>query len=429
MENKLIGQGSYGCVVKPSFECKTKHDYTDKVSKIMSDKDAIHEQKEMEIFKNMAGIEEFAMAYPEVCKPKLNAAFKKMIKDCDASPVKRKIAYYNDYSGISMLLLDDGGVDIHHFLFKLFPKLSNHDKSVFFTSILNLIKGLQFFVDNNIIHHDIKKQNMVYNIETGKAKYIDFGLMNRIDKFIETAKKSKNDMAISWSNFPTELSCANKKFFNKDTCSQYKEKMKYPQFLERVANSFDTYSLSLAFWQMFSTILNDNMFYDDKFVKDAKALMKQYCTPNFFKRKTDYKQLYNDYNALLNDHIVYTSVSPSPSKQSIEIASTLSVSTFFTPRSSATNCPPGKSDYNPHTKKCVVKCKEGKVRNDKFRCVTKKQSAKKSNKTQKIKLVVTKKEECMKKGKELNPNTNRCVKPCAPGKMRNEDFKCVSNKL
>ncbi len=429
MENKLIGQGSYGCVVKPSLECKTKHDYTDKVSKIMSDKDAIHEQKEMEIFKNMAGIEEFAMAYPEVCKPKLNTAFKKMIKDCDASPVKRKIAYYNDYSGISMLLLDDGGVDIHHFLFKLFPKLSNHDKSVFFTSILNLIKGLQFFVDNNIIHHDIKKQNMVYNIETGKAKYIDFGLMNRIDKFIETAKKSKNDMAISWSNFPTELSCANKKFFNKDTCSQYKEKMKYPQFLERVANSFDTYSLSLAFWQMFSTILNDNMFYDDKFVKDAKALMKQYCTPNFFKRKTDYKQLYNDYNALLNDHIVYTSVSPSPSKQSIEIASTLSVSTFFTPRSSATNCPPGKSDYNPHTKKCVVKCKEGKVRNDKFRCVTKKQSAKKSNKTQKIKLVVTKKEECMKKGKELNPNTNRCVKPCAPGKMRNEDFKCVSNKL
>ena len=73
--------------------------------------------------------------------------------------------------------------------------------------------------------------------------------------------------------------------------------------------------------------------------------------------------------------------------------------------------------------------KAPKVRNNKFRCVTKKQFAKKSNKTQKIKLVVTKKEECMKKGKELNPITNRCVKPCAPGKMRNEDFKCVSNKL
>lgn len=427
MKNKLIGQGSYGCVVKPSLECKTKHDYTNKVSKIMSDKDAIEEQKEMEIFKNMAGIDEFAMAYPEVCKPKLNNAFKNIIKDCRATPVKRQLLYKN-YSNISMLLLDDGGVDIHHFIYKLFPKLSNHDKSVFFTSILNLLKGLEFFVDNNIIHHDIKMPNMVYNIETGKAKYIDFGLMNRIDKFIETAKKNKNARAVSWSYFPTELSCSNEKFFNKDKCSQYKEKMKHPQFLKRVANSFDTYSLTLALWLMFSTILRENMFYDDEFVKDAKALMKQYCTSDFFKRKTDYKELYKEYYRLLYDHVVYTTLKPSPSKQSIKTASTLSVSTFFTPRSSAKICPPGKPDYNPHTKKCVIKCKEGKVRNEKFRCVTKKQSVKKFNKTHKIRPVIPKQEECMKKGKELNPNTNRCVKPCAPEKMRNEDFKCISNK-
>jgi len=270
--------------------------------------------------------------------------------------------------------------------------------------------------------------NMVYNIETGKAKYIDFGLMNRIDKFIETAKKNKNDMAVSWSYFPTELSCSNKKFFNKDKCSQYKEKMKHPQFLKRVANSFDTYSLTLALYHMFSTILRDKTFYDDEFVEDAKNLMKQYCTSDFFKRKTDYKELYKEYYRLLYDHVVYTTLKPSPSKQSIKTASTLSVSTFFTPRSSAKICPPGKPDYNPHTKKCVVKCKEGKVRNEKFRCVTKKQSVKKFNKTHKIRPVIPKQEECMKKGKELNPNTNRCVKPCAPGKMRNEDFKCISNK-
>jgi hypothetical protein len=35
-------------------------------------------------------------------------------------------------------------------------------------------------------------------------------------------------------------------------------------------------------------------------------------------------------------------------------------------------CPPSMPDYNPNTKKCVRKCKEGKVRNDNFRCVKKK---------------------------------------------------------
>ena len=426
MENKLIGQGSYGCVVKPSLECDTNHDYTDKVSKIMSNKDAINEQREMKRFKKMPGIEEFAMAYPEVCKPKENVAFRQMIKGCNASPVREQIRY-KKYSGISMLLLDDGGVDIHHFVSNLFPHLSNHDKSVFFTSILNLMKGLEFFVDNNIIHHDIKKQNMVYNIETGKAKYIDFGLMTRIDKFIETAKKNKNKMAISWSYFPTELSCSNTKFFTKDKCSQYNENMNHSQFLKRVANSLDTYSLTLALWQTFSTILRDKTFDDDEFVKDAKSLMKQYCTPDFFKRKTDYKELYKEYYQLLYDHIVYTTLKPSPSKQIIKTASTLSVSTFFTPHSSAKECPSGKPDYNPITKKCVVKCKEGKIRNDKFRCITKKESVKKSKKTQKRKPVVDKHTECMNKGKELNPNTNRCVKQCKPGQIRNENFKCMSN--
>ena len=37
---KIIGEGTYGCVVKPSLKCNTSHDYKNKVSKLMHGKDA-----------------------------------------------------------------------------------------------------------------------------------------------------------------------------------------------------------------------------------------------------------------------------------------------------------------------------------------------------------------------------------------------------
>ena len=41
-------------------------------------------------------------------------------------------------------------------------------------------------------------------------------------------------------------------------------------------------------------------------------------------------------------------------------------------------CPPSKPDFNPIAKKCTVKCKDGKVRNEKFRCVNNKTRKSKS---------------------------------------------------
>ena len=422
--SEIVGQGSYGCVVKPSLKCITDTDYTNKVSKIMTTRDAKDEQKEMKLFKKIKGIEKYTMAYPELCLPKKDQLFHKVIKGCKANPVRQE--YY--FSGknpegknISLLLLDDGGVDLYNFSRKVFPKLDEKDKSIFFTSILNLLEGLTFFIDNKIIHHDLKLENIVYNIETGTCKYIDFGLMTTIPKFIRTAKQSKNRMAHSWSYFPTEVGCSNNNKFIKDKCKKYNTQFEHDEFLKKVANGFDTYSLSLALSDMFSKIYYDDSYYNEEFIEDAKYLMRDYSRDDFFKRKTDCKKLYNDYKELLNMHVVYTETTPTPSKESIEIASKLSVSNNI-------RCPPGKPDYNPYTKKCVVKCKGDKVRNEKFRCVTKKKTLlKKHSKTKKIK-PLTKSKECISKGKELNPKTNRCVKLCDKGKIRNEKFVCVSDK-
>ena len=90
---------------------------------------------------------------------------------------------------------------------------SEYNKKKFFTGLLNLIDGVQFFIENDIIHYDIKAGNIVYNIHTGTAKFIDFGLANKISVVIEKCKKDKNWLAISHGYYSKEYSCMNRTDF------------------------------------------------------------------------------------------------------------------------------------------------------------------------------------------------------------------------
>jgi hypothetical protein len=79
---------------------------------------------------------------------------------------------------------------------------------------------------------------------------------------------------------------------------------------------------------------------------------------------------------------------------------------------------PEEKEFNPITKRCVKKCKEGYERTEHFHKFTKCKKIKKnkSNKSNLIKICPL--------NKELNPTTNRCVKKCPDGYLRNEKFKC-----
>ena len=42
-KHKVIGEGTYGCVIEPSLKCTTEQDYDNKVSKLMKYSDAVKE--------------------------------------------------------------------------------------------------------------------------------------------------------------------------------------------------------------------------------------------------------------------------------------------------------------------------------------------------------------------------------------------------
>jgi len=71
---------------------------------------------------------------------------------------------------------------------------------------------------------------------------------------------------------------------------------------------------------------------------------------------------------------------------------------------------------NPKTKRCVMACAPGQVRNHSFRCVSAAAAA----------AAPAAAKPCPPAKPNYNPKTRRCLKACPSGKKRNATtFKCV----
>ena len=303
MSHEILGEGTYGCVIKPSLKCKSKKniDYNGRVSKVMRKKDASDEMNEMKKLKHIKDLEKYSIRTPIKCDPEINDESKKIISKCENERVKR--VYHKDPSKLSQLLIDDGGMDLYNFTENIYPKLSLHDQKIFFTSILELFKGLKFFSDNDIIHQDIKSLNIVYNVSTGKIRYIDFGLVISKNEFIQQSKDSSYSFAQSWSYYPPEFSCANKiDYTNLYKCVKYKNKYKsHDKFISDMADSFDSYCLSLDMINLISSIYHSEGNKIDKtFLKVFTVLMMKYSQKNLYRRKFNLDELIDKYKTMLD---------------------------------------------------------------------------------------------------------------------------------
>ena len=448
MKNEIVGEGTFGCVIKPALKCDKNSNvnnniYKNTLSKVMLREDAFEELDEMKKISKIKNIEKFTIRKPVYCKPEIDENFIQTVKNCKTNRVKRQ--FQTSKSGLRQLIIDDGGVDVSKFYINILPNISNEDKNIFFTSILHLFKGLQFFSDNDIVHRDIKTLNIVYNIQTGNIRYIDFGMAISKSTFIKQSKENNNRHAQSWYYYPPEYSCANKSRFNAySKCQNYKKDYgnDFDAFIHDNANCFDSYCLSLTLMQMIESLQIDKVLpkiHYDKFLTDFLNLMKLYSEKDIVIRSKDLNQLVNNYKNILKKHNIYSVKNPTPSKKNVEIAKNLSLeiikrSKDKTNSPDVVRCPPSLPDFNPFTRKCVKPCKEGKIRNDKFRCVNKtkkiKKTTKKNNKSEFYKIFEKQEKikECNDKNKDYNPITGRCNTKCKENQERDNQFKCKKKK-
>ena len=164
--NKLIGQGAFGCTYYPGFTCNAKTSKNKNlVSKLnVDDNDSKNEIKTGKIVMKIKNYRQFFSPIVKACPVNLNAIDKKNIGECDVVDKHSDSKFILSYSRY----INGSHLDKYILGFK---------EDLFVIAVINtyyyLIKSLQLLNKNDIIHFDIKGDNILHD---SVAIIIDFGL-------------------------------------------------------------------------------------------------------------------------------------------------------------------------------------------------------------------------------------------------------------
>jgi len=515
MKRIIIGEGSYGCVHKPSIHCKVEpkpnFDYKKYVSKIMKTKNAEKELEEFVTIQRIDPNDEYHLGKPILCKPNLNEpGVKEDIKKCRHIKLDDIEEKPNDYS---LLVLKFGGVDLKILCNKYLKKYLEKDKEIrsdkFWLEVHHLIKGLKFFKDNGIIHNDIKPQNILFDSLNGKMKYIDFGLMRTKKEVMDSSKSNNNYLGIyhwsypfdcglmnkkqfinykdqkqvgrvNWKNSLSELIVTNSKsnplnlpiynpesfsilfsYLNPDNTipnvsTQYGyinsffdgfnnmiERDNYDKVLNYITDSIDVFGLGFTLQFMANCFKRLNAISLEDFTRLSSFFSKMWDF-NPMNRVININNLLNEYENILleigiltrleksfeNNKLINKPPAPPVIMTEAKIEEKSGSQNLSATLQEFANKDPiiislkglKNKEIPPLTKKYVTRCKNGYESDYKFGCSDTKKTRK--IKTFRTKSFRTKSVKICFSDKELNPKTNRCVKKCQNGYLRNKKFQC-----
>ena len=468
----VIGEGTFGCAHKPSMMCRDKtHRNANEISKLMTSVNAIKELKEFALIDAADKEKQFYLGKPRKCEVARILSNIRSIRKCPSGRFEPE-----QIDNYSLLVMNYGGKDLDIFGEEVatWTKTKEHVDAIelFWLEVVRLFYGLKVLHDNNVVHHDIKQQNIVYDQATNRVNLIDFGFMEKKSTRIYASKIEANWLGNKhhWS-FPLEAVYWNKDIYMlaasargkskkayrefaksvADNCGYFftsvihfnanKSKIdkvaevgtrnafsnvlefeptdeSYDRFIEKSIDSVDTYGLGIA---LMFVLHRSKHLLSAEFYKNVMNIGVNMLEGRVFLRSTP-EQLLAQYEDLLtnsgllekhNKHIENHLIANGVSRE-MKVAEEIDNSSFVVPLAVTENieivrdCPAGK-EFNPLTKRCVKVCGPGRVRNPNFRCV--------KDRPLKVKVCPD--------GKVLNPRTRRCVKGCGVGSIRNSAFKCV----
>lgn len=247
---KIIGEGGYGCVHMPALPCLSAakdsvegavkdsvEDDNNYVSKLMTKKNALKELNEFVFISKLDKQDEYHLGEPKICSPDTSSlAVMNNIGNCKHISLSKVMLNPSDYK---LLILKYGGVDLDNIcskdLFKYFSKSRPKMVDRFWLEVHQLLKGLVFFQRNNIVHYDLKPQNILYNPKTGKMRFIDFGLMRSTSKIIKESNDSDNGLGVLHWSYPVDNGFINRHLYNK--CKEH-----FKTFSKEMVKTFMTYT-------------------------------------------------------------------------------------------------------------------------------------------------------------------------------------------
>jgi serine/threonine protein kinase len=269
-ERNIIGEGSYGCVHKPSLHCKNikqKFNYKNYVSKIMKTDEAQKELKEFVVIGSYDNTNEFHLGMPILCQPELNETIiNNEISGCKHINYKEVKKDPDDYK---ILLLKYGGPDLKKLCnsqLKTYLKKNAKEKTdKFWLEVHHLLKGIKFFKENGIVHNDIKPQNILFNMKTNKLVFIDFGLMRSKEEIVRLSRKSDNFLGIYHWSYPFDCGLMNKnawtdyKNLSKAKKISYKNQLSEMIINDAKKNTFDISIKNSNSFNLLFSYINKNV--------------------------------------------------------------------------------------------------------------------------------------------------------------------------
>jgi len=426
--SNVIGEGTYGCAIKPSLVCRNKSlTYDNKISKVLLDKHANTELNEYGMIDKVDKNKEFYMGKPELCKPIFNDENVKSIQKCDSIGRTLKTNVEDNFNKLSLLVMDDGGVNLSTYSQNLNSKSETQIMN-FFVEAHRILLGLKVFIDNGIVHHDLKPQNIVYNEELNRLNFIDFGLTVTTNKILEDSQNSKNRMATYHWSFPFEMNFYNVKSYNQIANYSPSEKIRY-------INNTNKTSLFMGSFKTFLSYVNSREQNINNYIKDFYQTILTDIVPgnynNFIKKSISTIDIYGTgiaFNLVLNKcagvlqknayedlHTLFLNmVSADLSKryginEVITIYENILQTHLLPPNMSFENHKLINTELEEAIDTQLLPIHNADVKLSKQ--LIQKYSNQYPNKCG--------------EHKEFNPNTKRCVKHCKPDFLRNEHFKCV----
>lgn len=177
-ELRLINSGAFGCIYRPNLTCKGNVGSMKYLTKIQKSKRTIiHELRISEKVRKINGYARFFAPVLKHCPVRIAKDQIPNIKKCEV--FKNETAKtIESTSYISMKSRYVGNQDLKAYLFSILYN-SSQPPSVFLHELwqthTHLLKGISKLYANNIVHYDLKYNNIIFDGEQQKPIIIDFG--------------------------------------------------------------------------------------------------------------------------------------------------------------------------------------------------------------------------------------------------------------
>jgi serine/threonine protein kinase len=237
--HNAIGEGSYGCVVKPALKCEdeTIVHPSNSVSKIMEKQDAEEEIGEMDAIDRIDPTYKFHIHKPTLCELNTKQKYEKKIKGCRNISVTS-----NNIKSLNILTMQNSGNDFYKIMNEYSHQSQTQENKNYMTniwlSLIPIFEGIVKMREKDFAHHDISINNILFNEQNNKSVLIDFGLASELDDVFDSilGYYEKTIFKVSWSQ-PIETRYVLLGNYNSPTMPKLSIQMLRPLFDELLQQS------------------------------------------------------------------------------------------------------------------------------------------------------------------------------------------------